>query len=68
MRVLWTTTALDDLKTISLRIERQRNLATANRVCREIYNTVQLLRRFPEIGKIGVEAELVSSWSPDSHG
>jgi len=55
MRIRWTTLAIDDLKIISGRIERQRNLATANRVCRAIYNTIQILRRFPESGKTGIE-------------
>jgi toxin ParE1/3/4 len=47
--------AISDLKTISSHIERARNLATANRVCRIIYDTIQILRRFPESGKIGIE-------------
>jgi toxin ParE1/3/4 len=55
MRVLWTPAALSDLKTISSYIEGQRNLATANRICRIIYETVQILRRFPESGKPGME-------------
>lgn len=46
MRIRWTPIALNDLKTISGYIERQRNLANANRVCRLIYDAVQLLRRF----------------------
>jgi plasmid stabilization system protein ParE len=54
-RIRWTLLAIDDLKTISSYIEGQRNLATANRVCRIIYDTVQLLRRFPESGKAGME-------------
>jgi plasmid stabilization system protein ParE len=54
-RIRWTPLAIDDLKTISSYIEEQRNLATANRVCRIIYDTVQLLRRFPESGKPGME-------------
>ena len=53
--VRWTTSALDDLQHISGYIEGQRNLATANRVCRMIYNAVQLLRRFPKRGKTGME-------------
>jgi toxin ParE1/3/4 len=53
--VRWTSTALNDLKKISGHIERQRNLATANRVCRIIYDAVQILRRFPESGKTGIE-------------
>jgi plasmid stabilization system protein ParE len=54
-RIRWTTLALEDLRTISSRIERQLNLAGANRVCRAIYNSVQILRRFPESGKPGIE-------------
>jgi toxin ParE1/3/4 len=54
-RIRWTTSALNDLKTISSYIEGQRNLATANRVCRIIYDAVQILRRFPESGKTGIE-------------
>jgi len=61
MQIRWTTLALSDLKIISVRIERQRNLATANRVCRAIYDTVQILRRFPESGKPGLKRELGSS-------
>jgi toxin ParE1/3/4 len=33
----------------------QRNLETANRVCRIIYDAVQILRRFPQSGKPGIE-------------
>jgi len=55
MHIRWTTSALNDLKTISSHIERRRNLATANRVCRIIYDTIQILRRFPESGKTGIE-------------
>lgn len=55
IRIRWTTSALNDLKTISSYIEGQRNLATANRVCRLIYDAVQILRRFPESGKTGIE-------------
>jgi plasmid stabilization system protein ParE len=55
MRIRWTPLALNDLKIISLHTERQRNLATANRVCRIIYDTVQILRRFAESGKPGIE-------------
>jgi plasmid stabilization system protein ParE len=54
MRIRWTPLALNDIKNISIHIE-QRNLATANRVCRIIYDTVQILRRFPESGKTGIE-------------
>jgi plasmid stabilization system protein ParE len=53
--IRWTPSAFNDLKTISRHIERQRNLATANRVCRIIYDTIQILRRFPESGKSGIE-------------
>jgi addiction module RelE/StbE family toxin len=55
MLIRWTPSAVDDLKIISSHIERQRNLATANRVCRTIYDSIQILRRFPESGKTGIE-------------
>ncbi len=44
MQVRWTQRALQNLKTISQRIEQQRNLATANRVCRRIYEAIQDMR------------------------
>ena len=53
--VRWTQIALYDLQRISLYIEQQRNLATANRVCRILYDAIQLLRRFPLSGKAGIE-------------
>jgi plasmid stabilization system protein ParE len=49
--------SLRDFRTISYRSERQRNLATANRVRRHIYGTIQILRRHPEAGRCGAEAE-----------
>ena len=55
MLVRWTPAALNDLKTISGYIEAQRNLATANRVSRIIYDAIQMLRRFPASGKTGIE-------------
>lgn len=67
MRVRWTPAALNDLRIISSHIERQRNLATANRICRIIYDAVQILRRFPESGKPGMEEgtrELVTAKPP----
>ncbi|HEY7392251.1 MAG TPA: type II toxin-antitoxin system RelE/ParE family toxin [Bryobacteraceae bacterium] len=54
-RIRWTPPALNDLKTISHRIEEQRNLATANRVCRHIYDSIQSLRRNPHTGRPGSE-------------
>ncbi len=55
MRIRWSGLAVEDLKVISAHIERQRNLATANRICRAIYDAVQILRSFPEGGKGGIE-------------
>jgi plasmid stabilization system protein ParE len=52
MLIRWTPRAFNDLKTISSHIERQRNLATANRVCRIIHDTIQILRRFRESGTV----------------
>lgn len=47
--------AITDLKNISGYIEGLRNLAIANRVCRIIYDAIQVVRRFPESGKTGLE-------------
>ena len=58
---------LNDIKTISHRIEHERNLATANRVCRHTYDTIQELRRHPHMGWPGAEEgtrELVISKLP----
>jgi plasmid stabilization system protein ParE len=42
MRIRWTTNALNDFKAISYHIEKDRGLATANRVCRTIvYRTIE---------------------------
>ena len=54
-RLLWTPLSLQDLQDISAYIEANRDLATANRVCRAIYEAAQLLRRYPETGKPGLE-------------
>ncbi len=55
MHVRWTQTALDDLKEISYRVERERNLARANRVCRTIYDSIQTLGHHPFSGRTGAE-------------
>jgi len=55
MRIRWTPLAVSNLKIISVHLERQRNLGTANRICRAVYDTIQILRRFPESGKMGIE-------------
>jgi len=54
-RIRWTPLSLEDLQAISAYIESQRSPATANRVCRSIYDSAQKLRRFPEAGKLGLE-------------
>lgn len=67
MPIRWTPSALDDFKTISRRIEQERNLATANRMCRKIYDAIQSLRRHPRTGRPGIEEgtrELVIPKSP----
>jgi addiction module RelE/StbE family toxin len=45
--------AVADLKTISEYIEQDRSLATANRVSRAIYNSIQGLRKAPHRGRPG---------------
>lgn len=67
MRIRWTPSALNDFKTISWRIEQERNLATANRVCRHIYDAIQDLQRHPHTGRPSIEVgtrELVISKLP----
>ena len=54
-RIRWTPLAFEDLQRISVYIERQESLTTANRVCRIIYDQIQTLRRFPLMGKPGLE-------------
>ncbi len=54
-RIRWTSLALQDLQSISTYIESRRDLPTANRVCRSVYDTAQHLRSFPELGKPGLE-------------
>jgi plasmid stabilization system protein ParE len=46
MYIRWTEAAVDDLKTISAHIERDRSLAAANKVCRAIYDAIQTSRNF----------------------
>ncbi len=53
VRIVWTPLATADLQNISHFIEADRSLATANRVCRIIYDSIQTLRNFPESGKRG---------------
>ena len=67
MHIRWTQDALNDFKTISYRSEQDRNLDTANRVCRSIYDAIQILRRHPYSGRLGTREgtrELVISKSP----
>jgi addiction module RelE/StbE family toxin len=53
MRIEWSAHALADLKSISEYIEQDRNLETANRVTRAIYDAIQSLRRLPYRGRYG---------------
>lgn len=53
MRVDWSTHAVADLKAISEFIEQDRNLETANRVTRAIYEAVQSLASMPRRGRLG---------------
>jgi toxin ParE1/3/4 len=54
-KVRWTQAATGDLKAISWRVAERSNLATANRVCRTIYDAIQILGKFPRSGKSGIE-------------
>jgi toxin ParE1/3/4 len=53
MRIEWSDHAVDDLKSISEYIEHHRNIETANRVARAIYEAVQSLRDMPRMGRYG---------------
>ena len=53
MRIEWSAHAVADLKAISEHIEQDRNLETANRVTRAIYEAIQSLRRLPYRGRYG---------------
>lgn len=53
MRVEWSSHAVADLKTISEYIERDRDLSTANRITRNIYDAVQSLTAMPNRGRSG---------------
>jgi toxin ParE1/3/4 len=53
MRIDWSPHAVSDLKSISEYIEQDRNLETANRVARTIYNSIQSLRFTPKSGRPG---------------
>lgn len=57
MRIRWTENALADLQSISEYVERDRNLTTANRVCRSIYEAVQTLRVHPNKGRIAEQID-----------
>jgi toxin ParE1/3/4 len=53
MQIEWSQRAIADLKTISEYIEQDRNLETANRVTRAIYEAIQSLRTMPYRGRYG---------------
>jgi toxin ParE1/3/4 len=53
VRIEWSESALSDLKAISEYIEQDRNLETANRVSRTIYEVVRSLRTMPYRGRYG---------------
>jgi len=67
MRIDWSAHALSDLKSISEYIERDRDLDSANRVARAIYDSIQSLSAMPYRGRSGHVAstrELVISRLP----
>lgn len=53
MRVDWSPAAVADLKTIAEWIEHDRDLETANRIARAIYEAVQSLQTMPYRGRLG---------------
>lgn len=52
-RIEWMDGAVSDLQGISEHIERDRNVAAANRVTQAIYDAVQSLRTMPYRGRSG---------------
>jgi toxin ParE1/3/4 len=66
MRVRWTTTAANDLAHIVDYI-RKDNPAAARRVAQTIYQGIARLRKFPNVGRVGLAEdtrELVCSPLP----
>lgn len=53
MRVGWSPSAVADLKAIVEWIEQDRDLETADRIARTIYDAVQSLRTMPYRGRYG---------------
>ena len=53
LRIDWSPSALADLQAIAEWIEQDRDLATANRIARAIYDAVQSLRAMPYLGRYG---------------
>jgi len=53
MRIRWTATAADDLAQIVEYIRRD-NPAAALRVARAIYQGIAQLRKFPNVGRMGL--------------
>jgi len=53
VRLTWSAHAVSDLKAISEYIEQDRNLKTANRIARRIYDAIQDLRTMPYRGRYG---------------
>ncbi|MDE3164736.1 MAG: type II toxin-antitoxin system RelE/ParE family toxin, partial [Acidobacteriota bacterium] len=53
MRIDWSPSAAADLKAIAEWIAQDRNLATANRIARAIYDSIQSLRTLPYRGRYG---------------
>src|SRR5271157_807157 len=68
MRVRWTTTAADDLAHVVDYI-RKDNPAAARRVAQTIYKGIARLRKYPNIGRIGLAEntrEIIFSRGPIS--
>jgi plasmid stabilization system protein ParE len=53
VRVDWSPSAVAELQAIAAWIEQDRDLATANRIARTIYDAVQSLRTMPYRGRNG---------------
>jgi plasmid stabilization system protein ParE len=56
MQIRWTLPATADLKNISSYIEKKSSLAIANKTCRVLYDSIQMLRAQIYLGKPGRRA------------
>jgi plasmid stabilization system protein ParE len=57
MQIRWTFPAVTDFENISAYIESEAGLDTANRVCRILVASIQMLQSQPRMGRPGKRAD-----------